>query len=91
MKQNLNLFLNYTHQSAKSQIGEYAGKFLKAIPRDVIYGGVNAAHKSGLGGSIVVKSANRIFLDDANAITLPNYSTVDVRLKYRSGSSCRYA
>ena len=85
MKQNLNLFLNYTHQSAKSQIGEYAGKFLKAIPRDVIYGGVNAAHKSGLGGSIVLKSANRIFLDDANAITLPNYSTVDVRLKYRVG------
>ncbi len=85
MKSNLNLFLNYTHQSAKSQIGEYGGKFLKAIPRDVIYGGVNAVHKSGLGGSIVVKSANRIFLDDANAITLPNYSTVDVRLKYRVG------
>ena len=85
VKSNLNLFLNYTHQSAKSQIGEYGGKFLKAIPRDVIYGGVNAAHKSGLGGSIVVKSANRIFLDDANAITLPNYSTVDVRLKYQVG------
>ena len=85
MKQNLNLFLNYTHQAAKSRIGEYAGKFLKAIPRDVIYGGVNAAHKSGLGGSIAIKSSNRIFLDDANAITLPNYSTVDVRLKYKVG------
>ena len=85
VKSDLNLFLNYTHQSARSRIGENAGKFLKAIPRDAIYGGVNAAHKSGLGGSIVLKSANRIFLDDANSISLPDYSTVDCRLKYRVG------
>ena len=85
MKSNLNLFLNYTHQSAKSRIGEYAGKFLKAIPRDVIYGGVSAAHKSGVGGSIVIKSSNRIFIDDANTMALPNFNTVDARLKYQVG------
>ncbi len=85
IKSNLNLFLNYTHQSAKSQIGKNEGKFLKAIPRDVIVGGVNAVHKSGVDGSIIVKSANRIFLNDANTITLPNYTTVDARLGYQLG------
>ena len=85
IKSNVNLFLNYTHQSAKSQIGENEGKFLKAIPRDIIVGGVSAAHQSGIGGSIIVKSANRIFLDDANTITLPYYTTVDARLGYQLG------
>lgn len=85
IKSNLNFFLNYTHQSAKSRIGEYKGKFLKAIPRDVIYGGISATHKSGVGGSIAIKSANRIFLDDANTTTLPNYTTVNSRLKYQFG------
>ena len=85
IKSNLHLFLNHTHQSAKSRIGEYEGKFLKAIPRHVIYGGLNGVHKSGVGGGIIVKSANRIFLDDANTIALPNYTTVDVRLKYQRG------
>lgn len=85
IKSNLNVFLNYTHQSAKSRIGEYAGKFLKAIPRDVIYGGINAAHKSGVGGSITIKSTNRIFLDDANTMRLPNYTIVNSRLKYQFG------
>ena len=85
IKSNLNFFLNYTHQSAKSRIGEYKGKFLKAIPRDVIYGGISATHKSGVGGSIAIKSANRIFLDDANTTTLPNYTTVKSRLKYQFG------
>ena len=85
VKSNLSLFLNYTHQSAKSQIGDYDGKFLKAIPRDVIVGGINASHESGVGGSIIVKSVNRIFLDDANKIPLPNYTTVDARLGYQYG------
>ena len=85
VKSNLNLFLNYTHQAAKSQIGENEGKFLKAIPRDVIVGGVNASHASGVGGSIIVKSVNRIFLDDANTIPLDNYTTVDARLGYQYG------
>ncbi|MDE0502989.1 MAG: TonB-dependent receptor, partial [Candidatus Poribacteria bacterium] len=62
-----------------------SGKFLKAIPRNVIAGGVSGAHQSGIGGSIVIKSANNIFLDDANTMTLPNYTTVDSRLKYQFG------
>ena len=85
IKSNLNFFLNYTHQSAKSRIGEYAGKFLKAIPRDVIFGGISTAHKSGVGGSITIKSTNRIFLDDANTMRLPNYTVVNSRLKYQFG------
>ena len=85
IKSNLNFFLNYTHQSAKSRIGEYVGKFLKAIPRDVIFGGISTAHKSGVGGSITIKSTNRIFLDDANTMRLPNYTIVNSRLKYKFG------
>ena len=86
IKSGVQLFLNYTHQSATSQAGENSGKFLKAIPRDVIVTGATAAHPSGIDAGVMVKSTNRMFVDDANKTVLPNYTTVDARIRYQLGS-----
>jgi len=83
IKSSMNLFLNHTYQSATSQLGENDGKFLKAIPRHTFVGGVSTVHSSGIGGSLIVKSINDIFLDDANTIELPNYTTVDAKISYQ--------
>ncbi len=80
-----NVFVNYTRQSATSRFGENMGKQLKAIPRDIITGGISTTRASGLNGSLILKSANRIFLDDANTITLPNYTTLDAKISYQYG------
>ncbi|MCZ6678697.1 MAG: TonB-dependent receptor [Candidatus Poribacteria bacterium] len=85
IQSNINLFVNYTYQSATSQIGENEGKRLKAIPRDTIAGGIRASHRSGVSGSLILKSVSGIFLDDANTITLPDYTTVDAKLSYQYG------
>ena len=76
------IFFNYTLQNVTSRFGGFEGKYVKAIPRDFISAGLNASHASGLGGSFTVNAARRIFLDDANTITLPNYTTADARLAY---------
>ena len=83
IKSSANIFLNYTHQSATSQLGENKGNQLKAIPRNTIVGGVSAAHPYGIGGSLIVKSVNGIHLDDANTIKLPNHTTVDAKISYQ--------
>ena len=83
IKSSTNFFLNYTHQSATAQHGENEGKHLKAIPRHTISGGLSAVHPFGIGGSLVVKSVNGIYLDDANTITLPDYTTVDAKISYQ--------
>ena len=83
IKSSTNIFLNYTHQSATSQLGENKGNQLGGIPRNSIIGGVSAVHPYGIGGSLIVKSVNDIHLDDANTIELPNYTTIDAKISYR--------
>ena len=76
------IFFNYTLQNVTSRFGAFEGNYVKAIPRDFVSAGFSAAHGSGLGGSFTVNAARRIFLDDANTISLPNYTTADARLAY---------
>ena len=85
IKSGANIFLNYTHQSATSQRGEHKGNQLERIPRNSIIGGVSAVHSYGVGGSLIVKSVNGIYLDDANTINLPGYTTIDAKISYRFG------
>lgn len=85
IKSSANIFLNYTHRSATSELGENKGKHLKAIPRNTIAGGISTTHSSGIGGGLIVKSTRDIFLDDANTITLPDYTTADAKISYRYG------
>ncbi len=76
------VFFNYTLQAVTSRLGQFEGNYVKAIPRDFVSAGLSTSHASGLGGSFIVNAARRIFLDDANTISLPNYTTVDARLAY---------
>ena len=76
-------FVNYAVQSATQQSGAFEGNFLKAVPRDVVSGGLTYRPTSGLGGALTVRSVRRVFLDDANTIRLPNHTTADARVSYR--------
>ena len=82
MREQATVFFNYTLQNVTAQAGDFEGNYVKAIPRDFISAGFSTAHPSGLSLSATANAARRIFLDDANTITLPNYTTVDARLAY---------
>ena len=75
-------FANYTLQSAISRLGDNAGKYLKAIPRHFVTAGMTVGSSTGLAGGVVVSSARRIYLDDANTRELPGWTRWDVRLAY---------
>ena len=82
VREQATVFVNYTLQNVTSRLGDYQGNFVKAVPRDFISAGFSAAHPSGLSLGGTANAARRMFLDDANTITLPNYTTVDARLAY---------
>lgn len=79
------LFFNYTLQNVTLEYGENKGKYVKAIPRDYLSTGLSLSHATGLSASLTLKAAQRVYLDDANTITLPNYSTVDFKAGYNLG------
>ncbi|MDX1546629.1 MAG: TonB-dependent receptor [Rhodothermales bacterium] len=76
-------FGNYTLQNVTAENGPNEGNYVKAIPRDFVSAGLSARHRSGVGGAVTLRSAQRIVLDDANTIRLPGYTTVDARVSYR--------
>jgi outer membrane receptor protein involved in Fe transport len=76
-------FTNYTLQSAVSRTSPNQGKYLKAIPRHFLVLGAGAGHTSGLAGTVSATHARRTFLDDVNALQLPNWTRWDARLAYR--------
>lgn len=77
------VFGTYTRQDATSRTGDNFGLQLKAIPRDTFMAGASTRLRGGVRGSVVVRSARDIYLDDANTITLPNYTVVDAKVAYR--------
>lgn len=76
------VFGTYTYQEATVGNGDFAGNFLKAIPRDVW--AIGASAKRGVwSGSLVARGADRIWLDDANTIPLDGWAAVDAKLAVR--------
>jgi iron complex outermembrane recepter protein len=73
-------FLNYTLQRVTSGVGENAGRYLKAIPRNTLSGGITVTPLARLEVGAFVSHNRDIFLDDANTIELPDYTRVDARL-----------
>ena len=76
------LFGTYTYQEATVENGDFAGSFLKAIPRDVWAAGTSAS-RGGWSGSLIARGAGRIWLDDANTIPLDGWTAVDAKLAVR--------
>ncbi|MEP0547660.1 MAG: TonB-dependent receptor [Rhodothermales bacterium] len=76
------LFGTYTYTEATVENGDFAGNVLKAIPRDVWAAGASAT-RGRLSGSVVVRGAGRIWLDDANTIPLDPWTVFDAKLALR--------
>ncbi len=74
----------YAYQETTLRFGQFDGNFVKAIPRDIVSAGLDLPIGPVI-GSATLKSARRIFLDDANTQRLPSYTTVDVRVGYDLG------
>jgi hypothetical protein len=75
-------FVNYAYQGTTLEQGDFKGNYVKAVPRDVATGGVRYAG-GAVGGSLTATAVRRIFLDDANMIGLPNYSSFAGRVYAR--------
>ena len=80
VQERATVFANYTLQNVKTQSGDNKGKFVKAIPRDYVSAGLMTALAASVSASVTVRSARRMFLDDANTAPLDNYTTVDAKV-----------
>ena len=79
----VSVFMNRTIQQAKARSGENSGKYLKAIPRQIVSGGITSHPLSRLDFSTVYTEYRRIFLDDANERRIPDYTRFDIYLGVR--------
>jgi outer membrane receptor protein involved in Fe transport len=84
-------FVAYALQAATSRSGESAGQRLKAIPRHTLTSGVTVAPFRFLDGALVATHVRGIFLDDANTVTLPSHTRVDLRVGVRAGGRSLFA
>jgi len=75
-------FANYTLQDVTQQSGDNVGNAVKAIPKTALSTGISSEW-GPFGASVTMKAVSDIWVDDANTIELPDYSTVDVRLSWR--------
>ncbi|MGA1495169.1 MAG: TonB-dependent receptor domain-containing protein, partial [Rhodothermales bacterium] len=75
------IFANHTLQDVTQQTGENKGNAVKAIPLHSISAGLSA-QAGPFGASLILKSLSGMWVDDANTVELPDYSTVDVRLSW---------
>jgi iron complex outermembrane receptor protein len=75
-----NLFATLTRQDVLARNGPFAGRQLKAVPRQTATAGVTAALPLRLHGSLSISDVRAAFVDDANLRRLPGYTRVDSRV-----------
>ena len=75
---------SYAYQATTIRYGDFDGNFVKAIPRDIISAAIGIP-VGPVEMSATLKSARRMFLDDANTVPLSDYTTVDARVNYDFG------
>jgi iron complex outermembrane receptor protein len=80
--EGLGAFASYSLQHATARNGGDAGRYLKAIPRNVLTAGLSRAARTGLSATLGVTTVGDTFLDDPNTITLPGHTQVDLRASY---------
>lgn len=80
------LFANYALQAARSESGDNAGKYLKAIPRHTLTGGVGITLLARLDASATVTTIGGAWIDDGNTTPLPAFTRVDARATYPVGA-----
>ena len=73
-------FANLANQRVVANAGQFNGKQLKAIPRRIASGGLNAPLWRGISASVVITSLGGAYVDDQNLVPLKGYTRVDTRL-----------
>ena len=76
-------FVSYTAQAVTSRFGQNSGRYLRAVPGRHLSAGASATHRSGLAATATVNRLWRMYLDDANAVELPAFAQVDLRVSQR--------
>jgi outer membrane receptor protein involved in Fe transport len=77
------LFATHALQDVTSRSGAFAGKHLKAIPRQIAGGGVALEPHAGFGARVSATTARGMYLDDDNTQPIPSYTRVDAQLDLR--------
>lgn len=73
-------FANYTRQQVVAMNGQFEGKQLKAIPRNVASAGSNITLWRGLTAGLVASSLSGAFVDDENLVELRGFTRLDSRV-----------
>jgi outer membrane receptor protein involved in Fe transport len=73
-------FANYARQQVVAMNGQFEGKQLKAIPRDIASAGANVDLWRGVTAGIVATSLSGAFIDDENLVPLRGFTRLDSRL-----------
>lgn len=76
-------FANYTLQVATARSGEASGNRLKAIPGQTLSGGITVHPHRRLETSLLATHVRDVYLDDANAVELPDWTRLDARASLR--------
>jgi len=75
-------FLNYSYTMAKNERGEYKGRYLSHIPLHKGSLGMRLDTGYGLKANLNLTSVCSSYLDSANTDKLPEYTTLDINLRY---------
>jgi len=67
------------------RVGDYKGKDVKAVPRDFLSAAISIPVLDRIQAMVAVQNTRRIWLDDANEVKLPNFSSVDLKMTYTTG------
>ena len=75
-------FLNYTYARAKNESGEDKGRYLSNIPLHKGSLGMILDTGYGLKANLTLTRVGSSYLDSANSDKLPEYTTLDINLRY---------
>ncbi len=73
-------FANYTRQQVVAMNGQFEGKQLKAIPRNIASAGTNVSLWRGVTAGVVASSLSGAFVDDENLVELRGFTRLDSRV-----------
>lgn len=78
-------FASFTRQQVIAAAGSFDGNQLKAIPRRIASGGVNAVVWRGITASVLATSLGGAWVDDQNTTPLAGYTRFDSRVRIPIG------
>ena len=73
-------FANYARQQVVAMNGQFEGKQLKAIPRDIASAGATFTFWRELTAGVVASSLSGAFVDDENLVPLSGFTRLDSRV-----------